>query len=124
MHRSATALVVGIGMLTAAPGASGAAYVKHQLIVKYAPGAAQSARALVAEAAGQTAQVGRVAGIGARVIRVRGDAAAAAAVLNRSSAVLYAEPDYVMKATAVPNDALFGQLYGINNPNDADLDGP
>src|SRR3954449_9260393 len=103
MHRSATARVVGIGMLAAAPGASGAAYVQHQVIVKFATAAAQSARAQAANAAGQTARVGRVAGVGAQVIRVAGDARAAAAVLNRSSAVLYAEPDYVMKATAIPN---------------------
>ena len=29
--------------------------------------------------------------------------------------VLYAEPDYVMHVTAVPNDPDFGQLWGLYN---------
>jgi thermitase len=111
-------------VLVFAPAAHAAQHVSHQVIVKYATGATSAARANLATAAGVTRTVGRVAANGASVVRVAGDAKAAAAVLNRSPLVLYAEPDYILSADSVPNDPLFSQLYGINNPNDADLDGP
>ena len=53
-----------------------------------------------------------------------GDAKAAAATLNRSAAVEYAEPNLELRAFATPNDARFGELYGLNNANDADMDAP
>jgi hypothetical protein len=62
--------------------------------------------------------------------RVSGDPKAAAARLNRSSAVLYAEPNVILRATATPNDARFGELWGLNNTGqsggraDADIDAP
>ncbi|TDU81022.1 subtilase family protein [Prosthecobacter fusiformis] len=46
------------------------------------------------------------------------------------SLVLYAEPDYIMSANTVPNDASFGDLWGMNNTGqnsglaDADIDAP
>jgi len=39
----------------------------------------------------------------------------ALAFLNQSKAVLYAEPDWVCKTTAVPNDPSFGNLWGMRN---------
>ena len=50
--------------------------------------------------------------------------------LNRSALVDYAEPNFVLEATATPNDPLFPQLYGLNNTGqtggraDADIDAP
>ena len=44
--------------------------------------------------------------------------------LMRKGLVIYAEPDYVMKAFKVPNDPLFPNQWGLNNPNDADIDAP
>jgi thermitase len=58
--------------------------------------------------------LGHIAGIGAQVVQVAGDAKSAAAALNRSSAVLYAEPDYTLHASAVPNDPLYSQYYGLS----------
>jgi thermitase len=109
------ALCAGIVVLGGAPAASaaGAPYVAHQVVVKYAPGASGGARTAVAERVGVREVVGRVAGLGAQVVRVSGSAEAAAAALNRSQAVQYAEPDYVMHALAMPDDPLFGQLYGL-----------
>jgi hypothetical protein len=52
-----------------------------------------------------------------------GDAAAAAATLNRCT-VEYAEPNVELHALATPNDPRFGDLYGLNNANDADMDAP
>jgi thermitase len=44
--------------------------------------------------------------------------------------VLYAEPNYIARATAIPNDPRFGELYGLDNSGqggglpDADIDAP
>jgi thermitase len=109
------ALCAGVVALAAAPVASAehAPYVAHQVIVKYASGASEGARAAAQKRGGVQDVVGRVTGLGAQVVRVSGAADAAAAALNRSGAVQYAEPDYLMHALATPNDPLFGQLYGL-----------
>jgi thermitase len=109
------ALCAGAVVLAAAPVASAerAPYVAHQVIVKYASGASDGARAAADKRGGVQDVVGRVTGLGAQVVRVTGAADAAAAALNRSGAVQYAEPDYLMHALATPNDPLFGQLYGL-----------
>jgi thermitase len=94
------------------------------VIVKYAAGATAKQRAAAADRAAVVERVGTVTASGAQVVRVSGDAAAAAATLGRSAAVEYAEPNVELNALATPNDALFGQLWGFNNLNDADIDAP
>jgi thermitase len=53
-----------------------------------------------------------------------------AARLQRSGTVVYAEPNYIYHATAIPDDPLFGQQYGLDNTGqlggapDADIDAP
>ena len=50
--------------------------------------------------------------------------------LNRSVLVSYAEPNFILRSTAVPNDPRFAELYGLNNVGqtggrvDADIDAP
>jgi thermitase len=68
--------------------------------------------------------LGSVAANGAHVVRVSGDPAVAAATLSRSATVEYAEPNLELHALAMPNDARFGELYGLDNANDADMDAP
>jgi thermitase len=110
------ALCAGLFLILVVPAANAAdaQYLKHQVIVKYASGASSSDRSAAARLGGVRDVLGRVSGVGAQVVQVAGDAKTAAAALNRSSAVLYAEPDYVMHALAVPNDPLYGQLYGLS----------
>jgi thermitase len=119
-----TGLLAGLATLALAPAANAADYVANQVIVKYTDGATAVQKSVAGQLAGVSATVGNVAATGASVVRVTGDAAAAARLLNRVPGVLYAEPDYILRATSVPNDPRFGELYGINNGNDADLDGP
>ena len=38
--------------------------------------------------------------------------------------VEYAEPDYIVRASVIPNDPGFGNLWGMNRTNDADIDAP
>ena len=93
------------------------------VIVKYKAGAAAQSKSAAADRAGLTSVLGTVTANGAQVIEVA-DAATAVATLNRSSTVEYAEPNVELKAFGVPNDARFGELYGLNNANDADMDAP
>src|SRR3954451_952659 len=100
------------------------------VIVKYKAGASATSRSAVADRAAVVRRVGTIAANGAQVVQVTGDAAAAAATLNRSTAVEYAEPNVELHALAIPNDAQFSQLYGLNNTGqtgglaDADIDAP
>jgi thermitase len=55
---------------------------------------------------------------------VSDDSAAVAARLNRSRLVQYAEPNLILRTQAIPNDPRFGELWGLNNTNDADIDAP
>src|SRR3954451_321887 len=109
--------------------ASAASFVPGRVIVKYNAGTSTTQIATLERAAGVTGLHRTILG-GARVVTVAGSVKTAAAQLNRAGAVQYAEPDYVMKALATPNDPRFAELYGLNNTGqtggkpDADIDAP
>jgi thermitase len=120
-----------LAVLMMAPVASAAArYDKDTVIVKLRAGVGQAERSALFKNTGVLKTIGAVDGVGASVVRVTSDPADVAARLNRSDAVLYAEPNFILKALAVPNDARFGELYGLNNTGqsggraDADIDAP
>jgi thermitase len=110
--------------------AQAARYDAHSVIVKFASSASTAQRAALLSSAGVTGTTGHVAGVGADVVTVSGDPAAVAARLNRSALVGYAEPNFILRATATPNDPMYPQLYGLNNTGqtggkpDADIDAP
>lgn len=66
-------------------------------------------------AAGVDSTVRRIAGTGARLIRVAGDPAAVAARLRRTRGVRWAEPNFRIHALtgSTPNDPLWRELYGV-----------
>jgi subtilisin family serine protease len=55
-------------------------------------------------------------------------------MMSNFPGVIYAEPNYILEATVIPNDTQFGQLWGMNNTGqtvsgqtgvaDADIDAP
>jgi len=110
--------------------AQAAKYESGQVIVKYADGVSTAQRVALFDRTGVTKTLGSVAGVGAKVVHVDGDPAAVAARLNHSSLVQYAEPNLILRVDAIPNDARFGELYGLNNTGqtggsaDADIDAP
>jgi thermitase len=110
--------------------AQAARYDAHTVIVKFTSGVTQAQRSTLFQSAGVTGTAGHVRGVGADVVTVSGDPATVAAQLNRSVLVSYAEPNFILKATATPNDPLYSQLYGLNNTGqtggkpDADIDAP
>jgi thermitase len=128
MHRAIPATLGVAALLVVSPAAAQAA--TDSVIVKYKAGASATSRSAVADRAAVVRRVGTIAANGAQVVQVTGDAASAAATLNRSAAVEYAEPNVDLHALAIPNDAQFSQLYGLNNTGqtgglaDADIDAP
>lgn len=131
VHRilAAAAIAAALSMVGAGS-AIAAEYVQGQVIVKYAPGTSTAERLALFERTGVRRTLGQIGGVGAHVVSVTGDAAAVSARLNRSALVAYAEPNYILRAQATPNDARFGELYGLHNTGqtggraDADIDGP
>jgi thermitase len=130
--RRATGVAVCLAALFAGLTGTGHAadYVPGEVIVKYEDGASKSQRVGLRKRIGVTETVGRVTGVGARVVRVSGDPAVVADRLNRSRFVEYAEPNLILRATWFPNDPRFGELYGLHNTGqtggaaDADIDAP
>jgi subtilisin family serine protease len=115
----------------AAPGAGAAsplpAYVPNEILVSYRPGtdARQAGRLAALLRVVQAQGVGRS---GLQRLRMAPGASVEGAVarLRREPAVAYAEPNYLYTVDRTPDDPLFtdGQLWGLNNPNDADIDAP
>jgi subtilisin family serine protease len=129
-----TSLAVGAAPAAAAAPSEPAA-APGELIVRFAPAADARDRA----AARAEADVGfeRVLGLrGVQLVKAdRGQSvSAAAAELERSSDVVYAEPNFIRRVQAVPNDPFFSNLYGLDNTGqsvagftgtpDADIDAP
>jgi thermitase len=120
---------VGALILTAAAPAS-AAIDKDTVLVKFRDGVSTTAGLSATRSLGAIEQVGSVRRLGVAVVRVSGDPRTVASRLNKSSVVNYAEPNQILRATAVPNDPRFSELYGLNNTGqtggtpDADIDAP
>jgi thermitase len=125
MHRivRVAALCAVLAGLAAAPAAAAGEHV----IVKFQPGVSALAQAGVL---GGAEVIGSVRARDAQVVRPVGDASALVARLDGSALVQYAEIDRTLRATAVPNDPRFGELYGLDNTGqlggrpDADIDAP
>jgi thermitase len=122
-------LALAVTAVWAAPAAA-ALYDSHELIVKLNRAGSALGASKAGERLGLGQRIGTVRRVGARVYRVGGDARAAAVRVRRSPLVAYAEPNRILHASAIPNDPLFGELYGLNNTGqtggtaDADIDAP
>jgi thermitase len=110
--------------------AHAAEYDADTVIVKFADGTSAGQRAKALKRAQATNTLGSIGGVGATLVEVKHDPAKAARRLNRSAVVAYAEPNFILSATATPNDPLFPELYGLHNTGqtggttDADIDAP
>src|SRR3954452_18719197 len=121
------ALASAVTLVCAPNAMASGGYDAHTVLVKFQPGttAAQKAAAL---AGGRVTST--IGDLGVDVARVNVDPAVAAAALNRSALVEYAEVNKILHVFAIPNDPRFGELYGLNNTGqgggtaDADIDAP
>jgi thermitase len=131
MRRGILGLICLLALVAGLTGTAQAAnYDDDTVIVKFASDLSSAQRAALFNATGVDRKVGSVRGVGAEVVQVQGDPAVVARRLNRSVLVSYAEPNFILRATAIPNDPMFSQLYGLNNTGqtggrvDADIDAP
>src|SRR4051812_28515567 len=128
-HGLATALAVVL-ILAFASVASAASYDPDTLLVKFRSGTSAAQQAAALNVPGVGRDRGTIGGLSTHVVSVSRDPAALARVLNRSAAVAYAEPNFVLHALATPNDSLYTSEYGLNNTGqtggapDADIDAP
>ncbi len=104
---------------------SSADYVPGELIVRFKSSAGASARsaALSSEGARTAGNLGLPG-----LVRVKLSPGAsveeAVAELEADPSVLYAEPNYLRKLSVLPNDPMFGQLYGLSQASGRDIDAP
>ena len=114
-------LVAVLGVGSASPAASttkeqlAPPSVPGELIVRYRAGVGEAGRdaALATVAASERREFGA---LGAELVSVdAADTAQALVRLNDDPRVAYAEPNYLLKADGIPNDASFGQLWGLHN---------
>lgn len=103
---------------------SGRPHVAGELIVRFKPGVGQAARRRI---------LGRHDASRKRSLRARGlelvrldeaSLAEVAAELEREPSVLDAQPNFIYRVSATPNDPLFDFLWGLDTANDADMDLP
>ncbi len=105
--------------------------VPTQIVIAFAPGTDEATRdAIVAKRGGTTIQ--KLDSINARLIEVPSGQSSTATIadIDDEPAVRYAQPNFVYRIDATPDDTSYGQLWGLNNTGqsngtaDADIDAP
>ena len=122
----AAGAVSALALASAAVGAAGASapaspaslhseFVPGELVVGFKPGVRGALRTLVLREH-NAARDNRLAIAGTEVVRLpAGESVTAAAkAFERHAEVLYAEPNWVYSAAAIPNDVRFGELWGLD----------
>jgi subtilisin family serine protease len=101
-------------------------YVPGELLVRFKPETPQAVRREIR--AGQRASLKRALRMpGLELLRLDSGASvvSTAAKLEREPNVLYAQPNYVYRTAATPNDPRFNELWGLHSPlDDTDIDMP
>jgi subtilisin family serine protease len=117
------ALALAAAALCGPPPASAADAMPNQLVVGFKSGAASSHHDEIVEGAGGRLRH-RLRAIHARVVRPRSriQLARLRRALLRNPDVAYVEPDYLVRASAVPSDTFFSLQYGLLQDSDADID--
>jgi subtilisin family serine protease len=120
----------GAGGSAAAPAAASSQAVPDELIVGFRRSLAAGTQDSIVRGYGGTPAT-RFRQIDAMVVRTTpGAYDAVSKALGADARVRYVEPNYVVSATAIPNDPSFSQLWGMNNTGqtggtpDADIDAP
>src|SRR5918996_494590 len=100
-------------------------FVPGELLVRFKPGVRESTRASVLRDEGAALDE-RLRLPGAVVVRVPAGQSvpAAAGELERRPEVRYAEPNWIRHLEATPTDSRFGELWGLHQSSDADIDAP
>jgi thermitase len=120
-------VVLAVAAALAAPAAGAAAAELHsqRLVVRFDEGVSSSeARKAVERHGGRVAR--RVGAIAGAVVRARGDLASNVLLrrLRDDARVRYAERDFLVAASAQPDDPLYAAQYGLEQPSSADVAAP
>jgi subtilisin family serine protease len=100
-------------------------FLPHQLLVRFEPHVkADKRRKIRAEVGAKVAD--RLPVDNLQLVTLPNDISVKGAdrKLEREDGVRYAEPNFLFRLAAVPNDPLFGRLWGLSNPADNDIDAP
>jgi thermitase len=123
-------MLLAVAGLVMASAASAASYDSNTLLVKFRSGTSAAEKRAALNVPGVGSDRGQIGGIGTHVVSVNRDPAELARVLSDKAVVKYAEPNFVLRASATPNDPLYVDEYGLNNIGqtggaaDADIDAP
>jgi thermitase len=101
-------------------------YVPGEVIVQFRAGVSASARSATLEASDARAARG-LGEAGLTLVRLEKGASVRSAVaeLESDPRVEFAEPNYVYRLSAIPDDPLFPRLHGLHQPGgDHDIDAP
>jgi subtilisin family serine protease len=101
-----------------------AEFVAGELIVQFRPGVQSAARR---DALGSARVADSLGAPGLTLVRLAEGSSvrASAAALARDPRVAFAEPNYLRRYAQIPpNDALYSQLWGLNQASDFDIDAP
>ncbi len=134
MPRHRRAVLATAALLAAVPATASAAapvapdrLVPGQVVVKFAEGTSAVEQTALLRAR-RLVRIGTVRALDALVVYTPRNMGAVADALETSPLVEYAEVNRVLGITqaarAVPNDPRFGELYGLDDPQDDDLDAP
>jgi subtilisin family serine protease len=102
-----------------------AAHVPGELVVRFSPGTSAAARERALQSVGarveRTLRAPRTA-----VVRLPAGAAvtAAASALSQRAGIELAEPNFIYRTAATPDDPRFGDLWGLHAAGDHDIDAP
>ncbi len=105
--------------------ASDAEFVPGELIVRFEAGMSGSARRRAVDASGgRLSRALRTPRMAIVQLPANADARAAANVMARQAGVEYAEPNYLYRFSATPDDPRFAEMWGLHASNDHDIDAP
>src|SRR5215210_1926210 len=104
---------------------AGPEYVPGEVVVRFKATADRVDRAAALRAAdAERKQWLRLPGAELLALAPGTTVAGAIRDLETNPDVLYAEPNYIYRATATPNDPRYAQLWGLNQASDRDIDAP
>ena len=102
-------------------------FVPGEILVRFEEGVGEATRTAVLRANGASRKRKlKVKLSGIELVKLRPGQAVEAAIQAFSARpeVAYAEPNWLHQPTATPNDPRFGELWGLNQASDADIDAP
>lgn len=100
-------------------------YVPGELIVRFNAGLGPARRAeVLSERGARRKRALRLPGAEVVSVTPGKSVEAAARELEAQPGVAFAEPNYIYRPTATPNDPRFGALWGLHQSTDRDIDAP